>query len=79
MTVKFFSNLRTLTQCSEMDFPISQPISVEKLWGDLIARFPELQMMRNSVRIAKNHEYVGDESTFENSDEVALIPPVSGG
>lgn len=79
MTVKFFSQLRTITECSEIDFPISQPITVEELWGNLIIRCPKLQMMRESVRIAKNHEYVGVEATFENSDEVALIPPVSGG
>ena len=31
------------------------------------------------LRIAVNHEYVGDEYGLKSGDEVAIIPPVSGG
>ncbi|MCU0786512.1 MAG: MoaD/ThiS family protein [Verrucomicrobia bacterium] len=32
-----------------------------------------------SVRLARNSEYVAPEARFTDADEVALIPPVSGG
>lgn len=79
MTVKFFSHLRTITGCNETKLSFQKTVSSEELWTTLAANFPGLHSMRSTVRIAKNHEYVGADSTFDDDDEIALIPPVSGG
>lgn len=46
----------------------------EKLFQD----YPELQKLK-SLAIAVNNEYVEQDEVLNASDEIALIPPVSGG
>ena len=46
---------------------------------NLLPAHPGLERFRGSVRLAKNSEYVGPDARFTDADEVALIPPVSGG
>jgi molybdopterin converting factor subunit 1 len=79
MRVLFFAQLKDATHCDSVEFAVSAALTVEELWSELLKKFPALAAHRASVRLAKNHEYVGLETTFANDDEVALIPPVSGG
>lgn len=41
-------------------------------------QFPAFKRL-NSLRIAVNTEYAGPETLLRENDEIALIPPVSGG
>jgi len=45
----------------------------------LLKHFPKLAAHRASVRIATHCEYAAPDAIFAADDEVALIPPVSGG
>jgi molybdopterin converting factor small subunit len=45
----------------------------------LLRKFPALAAHRASVRLASNLEYADPQMLFNPDDEVALIPPVSGG
>src|SRR5262249_54006510 len=51
--------------------------------GDLFARLeqrlPKLQAFRSSIALALNQEYADATAELHDKDEVALIPPVSGG
>ena len=67
-----------VTGCAELDMHCSGT-DANALWRDLLDRYPGLDRFRGSVRLARNSEYVGPDATFANTDEVALIPPVSGG
>jgi len=77
--VLFFAQLRDATGCAETDLPIGSPLNADQLWASLLDKFPALAGHRASVRLARNCEYVGLDAQFADSDEVALIPPVSGG
>jgi molybdopterin converting factor subunit 1 len=44
----------------------------------LYNRYPRLQQLR-SLMIAVNKAYAGDDDTLQPGDEIAVIPPVSGG
>ena len=55
------------------------PPNVDSFWRVLVSLHPSLGRFRPSVRLARNGEYVGDDATFSEADEIALIPPVSGG
>jgi molybdopterin converting factor subunit 1 len=79
MRVLFFAHLKDLTGCAEMELKLSRSVDAAALWQELLARHPGLERCRSSVRLARNHEYAGPETQFADSDEVALIPPVSGG
>ena len=78
MKVLFFAQLKDVTGCSEASIDCDS-INTDNLWRMLIQLYPGLSRFRNSVRLAKNWEYSGPKECFNNSDEVALIPPVSGG
>lgn len=78
MRVLFFAHLKDITRCGEMSLP-ADDLDVAGLWRELIAVHPGLTPFRGSVRLARNSEYVGAEARFAAGDEVALIPPVSGG
>jgi len=78
MRVLFFAQLRDVTHRSEMDLPVDE-VDAEGLWQHLIEAYPALARFRGSVRLARNSEYVGPDAQFQRTDEVALIPPVSGG
>jgi molybdopterin converting factor small subunit len=54
-------------------------VTADELWAELLKRFPTLGGHRSSVRLAKNFEYTAALARFSDGDEVALIPPVSGG
>lgn len=52
--------------------------TVGSLRAVLKRRYPALAGIR-SLMIAVNNHYAEDDQTIEESDEIALIPPVSGG
>ncbi len=78
MRILFFAHLKNITRCAEMNLP-GGDVDADGLWQKLIEAYPELGRFRGSVRLAKNSEYVGRDARFTDADEVALIPPVSGG
>jgi molybdopterin synthase sulfur carrier subunit len=52
--------------------------TVAHLRATLITNYPALQGLK-SLMIAVNNNYAEDNVTLKHTDEVALIPPVSGG
>jgi molybdopterin synthase sulfur carrier subunit len=44
----------------------------------LIEKYPSFQKL-SSLRIAVNEEYAEDHTEIKETDEIVLIPPVSGG
>ncbi len=79
MRVLFFAQLKDATGCDSVEIAPASPLNVEQFWAELLKKFPKLAAYRSSVRLAINCEYATPDAQFANSDEVALIPPVSGG
>ena len=79
MRILFFAQLKDVTKCDSVELAASSPLAAGQLWAELLKQFPGLAAHRSSVRLAKNGEYATAETQFANDDEVALIPPVSGG
>ncbi|NGO39645.1 MoaD/ThiS family protein [Limisphaera ngatamarikiensis] len=78
MRVLFFAHLKDVTGCAEIELDCTG-VDAEGLWTVLLQRFPGLAPYRPTVRLARNARYVTADTRFESGDEVALIPPVSGG
>ena len=77
MTVHLFSRARELAQANTVDVP---PVAtVAALRAELASRFPTLRELLAVSRIAVNHDFADDSMLLNDSDEVAVIPPVSGG
>ncbi len=79
MRILFFAHLKTAANCAEAEIRIDGDIDAGQLWQHLLARFPELARYQRSVRFARNGTYAVAGTRFSDTDEVALIPPVSGG
>jgi molybdopterin converting factor subunit 1 len=79
MRALFFAQLQDVTRCAATELAVPSRLDREQLWAALLEQFPGLGAHRANVRLARNWEYANAETCFEDSDEVALIPPVSGG
>jgi molybdopterin converting factor subunit 1 len=79
MKIRFFAQLRQFTGVDAAEIEISQPVGAGALWSLLDAEFPGIRALESSTRLARNHEYAPAGALFSDDDEVALIPPVSGG
>jgi MoaE-MoaD fusion protein len=79
MRILFFAHLRDVTGTAEVEWHLPEPVDARGLWQRLTAAYPALARFAGSVRLARNCEYAGPETRFTDADEVALIPPVSGG
>lgn len=79
MRVLFFAQLQDVTGCAATELAVPSPLNREQLWARLLEQYPGLQAHRANVRLARNWEYTDADTRFSDGDEVALIPPVSGG
>jgi molybdopterin synthase sulfur carrier subunit len=77
--VRFFAILRERVRCSEIVWTLPSNACVDDLWRSLCAEHPGLAEHGSSVSFAVNQEYVDRTHRLNDNDEVALIPPVSGG
>lgn len=65
------------TRSVELELPAGA--TVEDAWAALVERYPVLAPGRSAVRFARNAEYASPDEPLVDGDEVACIPPVSGG
>ena len=77
--VKLFAIARQAADTDVIDIELPHNATVSDLRAVLTNRFPELTPMGNSLRFAVNSEYASDAAVINESDELACIPPVSGG
>lgn len=78
VTVRFFGPARTLTERDVESIALAQGDTVGSLAGKLAAQFPRLGQSVG-LRLAVNRRYVALDHILQDGDEIAVIPPVSGG
>ncbi|MEX1111243.1 MAG: MoaD/ThiS family protein [Chthoniobacterales bacterium] len=78
MKILFFAQLREVTGLDQAEID-ADGLDASSLWNLLVTVWPELAVYRSQVRLARNGRYAGSAEIFVSGDEVALIPPVSGG
>jgi MoaE-MoaD fusion protein len=79
ITLKLFATLRERAGGSEFDREFPEGTTVGEMWQTLKREFPALGGHRDTVGFAVNQEYVKGDFRPRAGDEVAFIPPVSGG
>ncbi|HEX2626427.1 MAG TPA: MoaD family protein [Candidatus Limnocylindrales bacterium] len=77
--VRLFAMQRELAGTRALDVEVAPGATVEEAWTALVARFPVLAPGRPAVRFAHNGAYAPADTALADGDEVAMIPPVSGG
>lgn len=78
MKVLFFAHVKDAVGRREVNVD-ADGLDAGSLWELLIQSYPVLSVHRSVVRLARNGEFAQTNEIFNNNDEVALIPPVSGG
>ena len=79
VSVRMFARLRELTGASELARELPEGATVETLWRRLACEFPPIAEYERSVSCAVNEEYARLTTPLNEGDEVAFLPPVSGG
>ena len=81
ITVKvlFFGRLRELTGLDEES--VEQPASatLSDVFDVYSARYPQLAAFRPSLVASRNQEFATWDTRLSPGDEIAILPPVSGG
>jgi MoaE-MoaD fusion protein len=77
--VLFFGMLKDLVGKSSDSLEIPDGASVRDVLVQLEVQIPRLKELLSSLALAVNQQYAGPETKLNPEDEVALLPPVSGG
>jgi molybdopterin synthase catalytic subunit len=78
VVVRCFATLRELS-AARTELELAEPATVGTAWTTLAERFPALDPHRSFTQSARNGVAVGWEEPLAEGDEVAFLPPVSGG
>ena len=79
VTVKLFARLRDIAGTPEMTREVEPGATVAVLWQQLATEFPEIASYERSISTAVNADYARRSQVLADGDEVAFLPPVSGG
>ena len=80
MNVLLFGIAKDIIGQSELEISTKEsiPSSVKELKEFMVKKFPEFERL-SSFAVAVNSEYSQDDAILSGDDEIAIIPPVSGG
>jgi molybdopterin converting factor subunit 1 len=79
VTVRLFARLRDIAGAAELTRECTQGATVRTLWRELAGDYPELAPYERSISSAVNADYARMDHALREGDEVAFLPPVSGG
>lgn len=79
VTVRLFARLREIAGASELARDLAPGATIGDVWRQLAHEFPELASYERSISSAVNADYARMDQVVGDGDEVAFLPPVSGG
>ena len=77
--VLYFGQLRELANKREEQVEVPEGATVQQLFDRISARFPALRNFDDVIAIGVNQSFAAREHILKDNDEVAMLPPVSGG
>jgi len=79
VNLKFFSSCREAVGARESDLDIAEGATLRDLFQQLLARYPKLAPLKDTVMLAVNRDFADPSTKLKEGDEIALMPPVGGG
>ncbi len=79
LSIKLFASLRQAMNSDKIVIDIDNKITVSQMKKIVFETFPNLKKLNVPFLVAVNHKFAKDSVVISTKDEVALIPPVSGG
>jgi molybdopterin converting factor subunit 1 len=74
-----FARLREIAGASDLTRSVPDGSTAGDAWQELAVEFPALADHTRSISVAVNEEYARMSAALHDGDEVAFLPPVSGG
>jgi molybdopterin converting factor subunit 1 len=79
VTVRLFARLRDLTGSGELMRDIPAPADARAVWNAMATEWPSIREYEKTMSVAINAEYAKLTDAVHDGDEIAFMPPVSGG
>lgn len=79
VTIRLFARLRDMAGSGELVRDVPGPATVQTVWQALAAEVPDVLQYEKTMSVAVNAEYARMAAAVQDGDEVAFMPPVSGG
>jgi molybdopterin converting factor subunit 1 len=77
--VLFFGRLKEIAGRTQDSLELAPDADIESLFANYASRYPELRQYRPSLVASCNQEFAPWNTVLHAGDEVAFLPPVSGG
>lgn len=79
VTIRLFARLRDIAGAPELSRDVPAGATVQTVWEGLASEFPAMAEYRASLSSAVNADYARMNASVSEGDEIAFLPPVSGG
>jgi len=79
MKVLFFAQSREIAGCDHQQITPLKALTQDELWLALDTLYPGMAALQKTARLARNETYLQTGELLSPDDEIAVIPPVSGG
>jgi molybdopterin converting factor subunit 1 len=77
--VLFFGVLKEIVGTSEDTIEVAPAATLDSVFARYAERFETLRARRPSILFARNRDFAKGETKLAENDEIAFLPPVSGG
>jgi molybdopterin synthase catalytic subunit len=77
--VLFFGMLKEMVGRHEEQAQIPEGADLAAVFADYAARYPAVDALRGKIVMARNQEFAAPSTRLAEGDEIAFLPPVSGG
>jgi molybdopterin synthase catalytic subunit len=77
--VLFFGQLKDMIGLARDELEVEEGASLETVFRHYASQSPKLEAMASSIAMARNERFAPPNEALKDGDEVAMMPPVSGG
>lgn len=79
ITILYFASVKDITGVKKETMELPLNTSIKKLLAKISLSYPDIKSILNVVKISVNYKLIDMNTILKDGDEVALLPPVSGG
>lgn len=79
VTIRLFARLKDVAGTAELVRDVAPGATVGTVWRELVDSHPEFARYEGSISCAVNEDYARMTQALADGDEIAFLPPVSGG
>jgi molybdopterin converting factor subunit 1 len=79
ISILYFATVKDATGIRMESIDLSNDTSIREMLSKISTIYPKLKHILNNIQISVNYKIVDLNTVLKEGDEVALLPPISGG